>query len=79
MGTRMQELHPAGDNVAHLVPNKPDAEVAADFKNRLIEVYEPMLRLLDEITAAGFECGITATLGPLGKHVIGALKIVKIY
>lgn len=66
-------------NVTRLIPTKSDAEVAADFKRRMVEVYEPVLRLVDEIRAAGFEPGIQSGVGPLGKEVIARLSITKSY
>lgn len=65
------------ERVATLVPTNPDAELAAEFKKRLVETYEPILGLLGEINAAGFDVQITTGMGPLGKHVIAQLVIMK--
>ncbi len=66
-------------NVATLVPTKSDAEVAAEFKKRAIEAYEPVLQLLNEAHAAGFEINITSGLAPVGKHMITLLRVAKVY
>jgi phosphoglycolate phosphatase-like HAD superfamily hydrolase len=63
-----------------LVTTKPDAEMAAEFKQKLIQVYEPLLVLLDEINDAGFQAGIqTGKGGPLGKNIIQQLQVSKVY
>jgi hypothetical protein len=51
-------------NVATLVPTKSDADVATEFKRRAIELYEPVLQLLNEAHAAGFEISISSNLAP---------------
>ena len=65
--------------LTHLVTTKPDAELAADFKNRLIETAEPLLKLFDEIDGAGFQSSMNFGKGPLSKFVIGSLTIAKTY
>lgn len=62
-----------------MIPTKPDAELAEDFKKRLMEVYAPVLSLLDEINAAGFQANINTAFGPLGKQAIAHLAIIKVY
>ena len=70
---------PSESNVATLIPTKSDADLAAEFKKRAIEVYEPVLQLLNEANAAGFEIGIGSGLTPIGKHMITALRVAKVY
>ena len=67
------------DNVTKLVFTKSDVDLAAEFKKHAIETYEPVLRLLDDASAAGFEIALSSGLGPLGKHVIQILKVAKVY
>lgn len=67
------------NEIAKLVVTKPDAERAEEFKQRLVEAYSPILQLLDEVDAAGFECQIQTTKGALGKQMIAQLRIVKVY
>jgi hypothetical protein len=42
-------------------------------------VYESVLQLLKEAQAAGFEISIGSALTPIGKHMITALRVAKIY
>ncbi len=65
-------------NIATLVPTKSDAEVAAELKKRAIEVYEPM-ELLSEAHAAGFEIVVSSGLAPIGKQMITAVRVAKVY
>ena len=65
--------------VATLVPTKSDAEVAAELKKRAIEVYEPVLQLLNEANDAGFEISSSSNLAPIGKHMITVLRVAKAY
>lgn len=66
------------NNVHELVPTKPDTEVAAEFKKRIVKEHEPIIALWNEMAAAGFEVQMQISQGPLGYH-IAALKIVKVY
>jgi hypothetical protein len=65
--------------VARIVPTKPDAELAAEFKLRMVELYKPLLELCTEAHAAGFEINVQSGMGPLGKHVITLLRIARVY
>jgi hypothetical protein len=65
--------------VAQLVTTKPDAEVAAEFKKRMIEVGAPITALFDEIRAAGFQAQLSWGMGPLGNFVITLCKVAKEY
>ena len=66
-------------NVATLVPTKSDADLAAEFKRRAIELYEPVLELLNEAQAADFEISLGSGLAPIGKHMITVLRVAKVY
>ena len=60
-----------------IVPGKSDKEIAEDFRRRMIEVHGPVLKLHDEMNAAGFMALQSIGLGGLGTHVITQLQIVK--
>lgn len=64
-------------NVTKLIPTRPDAEVAAEYKQRIIEASEAVLIVLEEAVKAGFTINIGYGMGPLGKMVIGQLIIGK--
>jgi len=66
-------------NIARLIPTKSDAEVTAELKKRAIEVYEPVLQLLNEAHTAGFEISISSGLTPIGRHMIMLLRVAKVY
>jgi len=66
-------------NIATLVPTKSDADMAAELKKRAIEVYEPVLQLLNEAHAAGFEIAVSSGLAPIGKHMITGVRVAKVY
>lgn len=67
------------DAVVSLVPSVTDRKLAADLKRRIIEAYEPILKLLQEADASGFEVGVMTGKDGLGRHVVMQLKIVKTY
>ncbi len=53
--------------------------MAAELKKRAIEVYEPVLQLLNEAHAAGFEIAVSSGLAPIGKHMITGVRVAKVY
>lgn len=66
-------------NLLHVVPGLTDQEQAENFKKRLVEAYQPLLALADEVNAAGFEFSISCGQGPLRKNVITLLRMAKSY
>lgn len=56
------EQQKASHNLAHLIPNKPDNEVADELRKEFIEASKPMCDLLLKAKKAGFE--INFALGP---------------
>ena len=66
-------------NTLTVVPSKPDAEVAAELKEKVINLYQPLLDLLSEANDKGFQVQVGCGVGPLGKYVIQQLQIVKIF
>ena len=62
-----------------LVPNRPDAELAAEFKKELLEACEPALLTLEKINKAEFQANIGFGINPLGKMTLNLLQIVKVY
>ncbi len=66
-------------NVTLIAPNKTDAETAQDYKERTITLYKPILDLCTEANQNGFEIMIQSGPGPLGKHIITTLKVIKVY
>jgi len=66
-------------NVTVLKTELTDKDLAADIKRRLIEAYGPLLVVLQDADAAGFECAIQTGKDGLGRHCIAVLKVVKVY
>lgn len=62
-----------------LVPNRPDAELAAELKEEAVRLHEPLLALLDKAHANGFALAVQCGMGPLGKHVITNIQIMKVF
>lgn len=58
------------NNIATLVPNKPDAELAEDFKQEVAKAYEPLIEVLDKYDAHGLN-----VLASVGKNVFGKFQI----
>ena len=67
------------NNVTQLVPGKSDAESAAELKLKIVEAYEPILAVLNEVTKAGFVAQIQVGPDAFGKPHITVLQIYKNY
>lgn len=67
------------DNVIELVPGKTDKDMAEDYKRRIIEAYQPLLKLMTELDGQGF--GANAQIGKtgMGDMQLLSLSIYKIY
>ena len=62
-----------------LVPNRPDTEIAVELKEEAIKLHEPILALLDKAHSLGFGLNVACGLGPLGKHIITQIQIIKVF
>lgn len=62
-----------------LIPTKPDAELAAELKQEIIEACKPSLAVLEKAKKLGFEVNISWGMNPLGQMVITNLIIAKHY
>lgn len=58
----MEQQKAIDNNLAHLVANKPDAEIADELRKEFIEASKPICELLSKARKAGFE--INFGLGP---------------
>ena len=67
------------NNVTQLVPSKSDAQLAAELKLKIVEAYEPILAVLNEVTKAGFVAQIQVGPDAFGKPHITVLQIYKNY
>ena len=66
--------------VASLVTTKPDEERAKELRDRLVAAHQPLLAILDEITAAGFVVSYQTQLvaGIPPRHQLANLTISKV-
>ena len=67
------------NNVTQLIPGKSDAQLADELKLKIVEAYEPILAVLNEVTKAGFVAQIQVGPDAFGKPHITALQIYKNY
>jgi hypothetical protein len=67
------------NNPIQLVPTKSDAEFAEELKQRLIAAYEPVCKILDEGSSAGFIINVNVGPNPFGKHAIAQIMIARRY
>lgn len=65
------------NEIPKLVTTKPDKEVAAELKDKLVQAYEPLLKVIDECSAAGFKINVQVGTNAFGKAHIQLLVIVK--
>lgn len=65
------------DNVTKLITTKSDAELANEFKDKIIKNSEPLLLILEECHKAGFDVNIGFGMNGIGKMQIGQLIISK--
>lgn len=56
---------------------KTDQERAEEFKARLVEAYQPLLAIMDEIVEAGMIANVQTGPNAFGKHGIVGFSIFK--
>lgn len=78
--TKAQNLNPAGDlgqPGLSLVPNRPDAEKAAEYRARMIEALTPVLEIMTEAQRAGFDITFNIGRDGLQRSAVQALIIAR--
>ena len=60
-----------------LVANKPDKELAEEFKQELASSIEPYLQVLTKVHKAGFQVQMSCGMNLFGQAVIQQLTLVK--
>ena len=65
------------NNVASIVPTKPDKELAEEFKQRTIEALRPLMAILDEATKHGFHVNFNLGEDMIGRSVVQNISITK--
>lgn len=66
-------------SIAQLVPNKTDADYAAELRQRVIEAYQPLFALLEEADKRGFNINSTVGKDFMGKFTFAQLQVMKVY
>lgn len=64
-------------NVTALIPNRPDAEVAAEHKEKISAKLIELCKLMDEAKGAGFVTQLNLGLDWAGRWVIAGLTLQK--
>ena len=70
------------NNIAELVPTKPDAEVAADLRRRFEEAMQAPCAIMDEAVSRGLQIqwDNVAYFGPpVLRHRVNGLRVVKVF
>lgn len=66
-------------NIATLVPNKTDADYAAEIKQKIIDAYQPLFLVLQEADKRGFNVQSTVGKDFNGRFTFAQLQVVKVY
>ncbi len=66
-------------SIVNLVPTKSDADLALEFKDRIIEAYQPLLKILSELDKAGFNASVNVAKNGLGKIDIVGMQISRVF
>lgn len=67
------------NNIVKLASAGTDADYVARIKEKVIEAYQPLLKILNEADKKGFQVQIGCGQGPLGEYQIMQLQIVKVF
>lgn len=76
---RISIEHDRMNDAIKLIPTKPDADLAAELKQEIIEAYKPALAILEKANKAGFVVQVSCGINCLGQMIITQLIIAKHY
>lgn len=62
-----------------LVPSKTDAEMASEFKQRIVQALRPVMDILDEAHAKGLTISYAIQPSAIGKTMIIQLSVTKTF
>jgi hypothetical protein len=74
-----QDFGDIENNIAQLVPTKSDFEIAKEFREKVIEAYQPLLKILSDMDKHKFNIQVNVGKNGLGKFDILSLAVIKIY
>ena len=66
-------MKPLTSQPIQLTPTKPDKEIAADFRQRLEQAFQPILELCAEANSHGMSVGWNLQRNQLGRFVISIM------
>lgn len=69
----------SNSNVTQLVPTRPDAVVAEEYRKRMIEALGPVIAICDEARRDGFQILFNLGFDATGRHMIAQLDLIKKY
>lgn len=58
-------------------PEEPDKAIAADFRARLHQAFEPLAKIMNEARARGYEITFNTGPGPDGKQALHSIRILR--
>ena len=67
------------NEIAKLVPNKSDKEIAEDLRKRFFELLQPVAALVGEAEREGFEVGFQFGKDAFGNPQIMLINLLKKY
>lgn len=70
---------PSFAQIARLVPNKPDAELAQELKAEAIEAWGPILKFMEKAHKLNFRVVVNAGINELGHAFIHNMEIMRMY
>ena len=74
-----QQLKEQNKSPVQLVPTKSDADLAAEFKEKVIKAYEPLIEVLNEYDKHGLNMQCSVGKNAFNKYQIVQLAVVKQY
>ena len=73
------EMARRDNSPVQLVPTKSDADLAAEFKEKVIKAYEPLIEVLNEYDKHGLNMQCSVGKNAFNKYQIVQLAVVKQY
>jgi hypothetical protein len=64
-------------NVATIVPNRPDKEVAEEHKTKILATLKIVCDLIEAANKDGFEVTFSIQKGPMGNQFVNVLTLAK--
>lgn len=79
MNDFQSQAYDENNTVTRLVPTKSDADLALEYRDKIIEAYQPLLKILTELDKAGFNASVNVSKNGLGKIDIVGMQISRVF